>query len=76
MEHLQSEEPFSSDPYFRNLVKGREGPEQSKFGTGWTGIAKIGDGTRDKMGQSRKGRSKTGKLCSKIGNLVIFIENF
>ena len=35
------------------------------FGTGWDGTARIQDGTRDKTGQSRKGRFKTGKGCSK-----------
>ena len=37
----------------KNLAKGR------------AGTAKIWDGTRDKTGRSRKGRSKTGKVCSK-----------
>ena len=45
----------------RNLAKGRDGPGQPKFGTGRAGTAKIWDGTLDKMGQSRKGHSKTGK---------------
>ena len=45
----------------KNLAKGRDGPGQPKFGTGRAGTAKIRDGTRDKTGQSRKGRSKTGK---------------
>ena len=49
----------------KNLAKGRDGLGQPKFGTGWSGTAKIRDGTRDKTGQSRKGRSKTGKGCSK-----------
>ena len=49
----------------KNLAKGRNGPVQLKFGTGWAGTAKIQDGTRDKTGQSRKGCSKTGKGCSK-----------
>ena len=43
----------------KNLAKGRDGPGQPKFGTGWAGTAKIRDRTRDKMGQSRKGCSKT-----------------
>ena len=45
----------------QNLAKGRVGPGQPKFGTGRAGIAKNRDGTRDKTGQSRKGRSKTRK---------------
>ena len=45
----------------KNLTKGRDGPGQSKFGTGRAGTAKIRDGTWDKTGQSRKGCSKTGK---------------
>ena len=45
----------------KNIAKGRDRPGQPKFGTGHAGTAKIPDGTRDKTGQSRKGRSKTGK---------------
>ena len=45
----------------KNLAKGRDGSGQPKFGMGRAETAKIWDGTRDKMGQSRKGRSKTGK---------------
>ena len=45
----------------KNLAKGRDGPGQPKFGMGRAGIAKNRDGTWDKTGQSRKGRSKTGK---------------
>ena len=55
----------------KNLAKGRDGPGQPKFrrgrpgqpksGTGRAGTAKIRDGTRDKTGQSKKRRSKTGK---------------
>ena len=41
----------------KNLTKGRDGPGQPKFGMGRAGTAKIRDGTRDKTGQSRKGRS-------------------
>ena len=44
----------------QNLAKGRDGPGQLKSGTGRAGTAKIWDGTRDKMGQRRKGCSKTG----------------
>ena len=44
----------------KNLAKGRDGPGQSKSGMGRAGIAKIRDGTQDKTGQSREGRSKTG----------------
>ena len=44
-----------------NLAKGQDGLEQPKSGTGRAGTAKIPDGTRDKTGHSRKGRSKTGK---------------
>ena len=55
----------------QNLAKGRDGPEKLKSGTGWAGTAKIRDGTRDKTGQSRKGRSKTGKRCSKTENDVL-----
>ena len=40
----------------KNLTKGRDGPRQPKFETGQTETAKIRDGTRDKTGQSRKGR--------------------
>ena len=29
----------------KNLAKGRDGPGQPKFGTGWAGIAKIQNGT-------------------------------
>jgi hypothetical protein len=39
--------------------QGTDGPGQPKFGTGQAGTAKIRDGTRDKTGQGRKGRSKT-----------------
>ena len=45
----------------KNLAKGRDGPGQPKFETGRAGIAKNRDGTLDKIGQIRKGRSKTGK---------------
>ena len=45
----------------KNFAKGRDGLGQSKSGTGLAGTAKIRDGTQDKTGQSRKGRSKTGK---------------
>jgi len=45
----------------KNLAKGRDGPGQPKFGMGRAGIAKNRDGTWDKTGQSRKGRSKTRK---------------
>jgi hypothetical protein len=55
----------------KNLVKGRDGSGQPKFGTGRAGTAKIRDGTRDKTGQSRKGRSKTGRRCSKTKNDVL-----
>ena len=54
---------------------GRDGPGQPKFGTGRAGIAKIRDGTQDKMGQSRKGCSKTGKGCSKTEKNVLKQEN-
>ena len=54
----------------QNLTTGRDGPGQPKFGTGQAGTTKIRDGTRDKMGQSRKGHSKTGKRCSKTENDV------
>ena len=55
----------------KNLAKGWDRPGQPKFGTGRAGTAKIRDGTRDKTGQSRKGRSKTGKRCSKTENDVL-----
>ena len=55
----------------QNLAKGRDGPGQPKFGTGRARIVKIRDGTRDKTGQSRKGRSKTGKQSSKTGFLLL-----
>ena len=45
----------------KNLAKGWDGPGQPKFGTGQARTAKIRDGTRDKTGQSRKGRFKTGR---------------
>ena len=45
----------------KNIAKGRDRPGQPKFGTGQAGTAKIPDRTREKTGQSRKGRSKTGK---------------
>ena len=45
----------------KNIAKGQDRPGQPKFGTGHAGTAKIPDGTWDKTGQSRKGRSKTGK---------------
>ena len=45
----------------KNLAKGWDGPGQPKVGTGRAGTAKIRDGTRDKTGQSKKGRSKVGK---------------
>ena len=41
----------------KNLTKGRDGPRQPKLGMGWAGTAKIRDGTWDKTGQSREGRS-------------------
>ena len=41
----------------QNLAKEWDGPRQLKSGTGQDGTAKIRDGTRDKTGQSRKGRS-------------------
>ena len=55
----------------KNLAKGQDGPGQPKFGTGRAGTAKIRDGTRDKTGQSRKGRTKTGMVfcyhnCSNV----------
>ena len=49
----------------KNFAKGRDRSGQPKVLTGWAGIAKIRDGTRDKTGQSRKGHSKTGKWHSK-----------
>jgi hypothetical protein len=55
----------------QNLAKGWDGPGQPKFETGRAGIAKIRDGMQDKTGQSRKGRSKTGKQHSKTGNDVL-----
>ena len=55
----------------KNVKKGRDGPGQLKFGTGRVGTAKIRDGTWDKMGQSRKGRSKTGKRRSETENDVL-----
>ena len=45
----------------KNLAKGQDGPEQLNAGTRQAGTAKIREGTWDKMGQSRKGHSKTGK---------------
>ena len=44
-----------------NQNSGWDGPGQPKFRTGQAGTAKIWDGTRDQMGQSRKGCSKIGK---------------
>ena len=49
---------------------GRDSQNLGRDGPG----AKIRDETRDETGQSRKGRSKTGKLRSKTGNLFIFYE--
>jgi len=46
----------------KNIAKGRDRPGQPKFGTGQAGTAKIPDQTGEKTGQSRKGRSKTGKM--------------
>ena len=43
---------------------GRDGP-------GRAGTAKLRDGTQDKTGQSRKGRSKTDKGCSKTEKDVL-----
>ena len=54
----------------------RDGTGQPKFGNRRAGTAKIQDGARDKMGQSRKVRSKTGEGCSKAGNPVSFLETF
>ena len=51
----------------KNLTEGRDGLGQPKFGMGRAGTAKIRDRTRDKTGQSRKGRFKTEKGCSKTG---------
>ena len=58
----------------KNLAKGRDGPGQPKFETGRAGTAKIQDGMRDKMGQSRKGCCKKGKQCSKTENVVLKLE--
>ena len=55
----------------QNLAKGRDGPGQLKSGMGQAGTAKIWDGTRDKTGQSRKGCSKTGNVCSKTEKDVL-----
>ena len=55
----------------KNLAKGLDGPGEPKFGTGWAGTAKIWDGTRDKTGQSRKGRSKIEKGCYKTEKDVL-----
>ena len=52
---------LSWDKWAKNIAKGRDRPGQPKFGTGQAGTAKIPDRTREKTGQSRKGRSKTGK---------------
>ena len=43
----------------KNLAKGRDGLGQPKFGTGRARTDKNWDGTQDKTGQSREGRSKT-----------------
>ena len=55
----------------KNLAKGRDGSGQPKSGTERAGTAKNRDGTRDKTGQSRKGRYKTEKGCSKTGKDVL-----
>ena len=55
----------------KNLAKGWDGPGQPKFGPGRARTTKIRDGTRDKMGQSRKGCSKTGNGCSETGKDVL-----
>jgi hypothetical protein len=39
----------------------RDGTGRDSQNSGRDGTAKMQDGTRDKTGQSRKGRSKTGK---------------
>ena len=48
---------------------------ESSHRRGRARTAKIRDGTRDKMGQSRKGCSKTGNGCSKTGKDVLKQEN-
>ena len=55
----------------KNFAKGQDGPGQPKNMTGQARTAKIRDGTRDKTGQSRKGRSKTEKGCSKTEKDVL-----
>ena len=59
----------------QNLATGRDGPGEPKFGTGRAGTAKIRAGTRDKTRQSRRGRSKIGKQCSKTEKVVLKQEN-
>ena len=53
----------------KNLAKGRTSRDSQNSGR--AGIAKKQDGTRDKMEQSRKGLSKTGKGHSKTENDVL-----
>ena len=66
----------------KNLAKWWDGPGQAKFGTERAGTAKIWDWTWDKMGQSRKGCSKTEKDVLKQENDVLkqeiwsFLKNF
>ena len=45
--------------------------QAQNLATGRVGTVKIRDGTRDKMGQGRKGCSKTGKGCSKTEKDVL-----
>ena len=45
----------------KNLAKSWDGPGKPKLGTGRAGIAKNRDGTQNKMGESRKGRSITAR---------------
>ena len=44
---------------------GRDSQNSGRGEPGRAGTAEIRDGTRDKMGQSRRGHSKKGKQCSK-----------
>ena len=55
----------------KNLAKGRDRSGQPKSGSGRAGTAKNQDGTWDKTGQRRKGRSKTEKGCSKTEKDVL-----
>ena len=67
--------PGTKGQWDKLTILPRDGPGQLKSGMGRARTAKIRDGTRDKIGQSRKGCSKTGNGCSKTGKDVLKQEN-